>query len=129
MAHSPAALVRKCVKRQDPLELWGSPDVVRGFIYIDDFLERTFRAIEALSGCEVFDICTGRNHTIGEALDPIVELADYKGAIEYNTSGPTTIDRRRVDPGKARERLGFSAETTLRDGLDRTIKWYRSTLG
>jgi len=50
-------------------------------------------------------------------------LVGYRGAIAWDTSKPNGEARRVVDPTRAREWLGFTATTTLDEGLSRTYEW------
>ncbi len=127
-SHVLPALIRKFVTEQDPIEVWGTADVVRDFIYVDDFVRGALTAFEKFSGFDVFNIVTGKLQTIGQAVDLIKELTDYKGTITYNSSKPTTIRQRKLDGSKAAKALGFQADTSFREGLKRTIEWYKSTL-
>ena len=51
----------------------------------------------------------------------------FDGEIVGDTSMPNGQPRRRLDASRARELFGFEARTRLRDGLERTISWYRTT--
>lgn len=55
------------------------------------------------------------------------ELTGYEGEIVWDTDRPNGQPRRCLDVSRARERLGFEASTGLRDGLERTVAWYRET--
>lgn len=125
-AHVLPALIRRFLERQNPLEVWGTPDVVRDFIYVDDFIRGALLACEKLSGFDVCNIASGQLYTIGEAVAIIQELTGYRGAITYNSSKPMTIQQRQVDVTKASKLLGFSPEISFREGLKRTIEWYKN---
>ena len=127
-SHVLPALIRKFVEKHNPLEVWGNPDVVRDFIYIDDFVEGVMMAFGKTDGFDVFNIASGMLHSIGNAVETIKELTSYDGEIKYNASKPTTIQDRRIDPHKAFDKLDFYARTNFRAGLKRTIAWYKSQL-
>lgn len=128
-AHVLPALIRKFVERQNPLEVWGTPDVVRDFIYVDDFVRGALLAFEKSSGFDFYNMGTSELHTIGESVNIISELTEYKGKIIYNSTKPMTIHQRKIDTTKATRNLGFHANVPLREGLKRTIEWYKGTLG
>lgn len=127
-AHVLPALIRRFLEKQDPLEVWGTPDVVRDFIYVDDFIRGALLAFEKLSGFDVCNIATGELYTIGEAVNIISELTGYTGTITYNSSKPTTIQQRKVDVTKALKVLDFSTEISFREGLKSTIEWYKNNI-
>jgi GDP-L-fucose synthase len=127
-SHVLPALIRKFDENHNPLEVWGSPDVVRDFIYVDDFVEGVISAFNFFSGFDVFNIASGKTITIGESVDLISELTDYKGEIIFNSSKPTTIHTREIDISKAKSLLGFDTFTSFKDGLEKTINWYKSNV-
>jgi GDP-L-fucose synthase len=127
-SHVLPALIRKFVEKQNPLEVWGSPDVVRDFIYVDDFVDGVLKAFNKSDGFDVYNIASGYQCTIGTAVDIISKLTDYKGKIVYNSSKPMTVKQRKIDVSKAVLKLNFWAITSFEEGLKRTIEWYQDIL-
>jgi GDP-L-fucose synthase len=127
-AHVLPALIRKCVEGDDPLEVWGTPDVVRDFIYADDFVGGVLALASRSSGFEVWNVGSGRQHTIGEAVALIRELTGHRGRVTWHADRPMTVDRRLIDITKVEQAIGFRAETSFREGLRRTIAWVRASL-
>jgi len=71
----------------------------------------------------------GEGYTVKEILNMILELDGYDDAkIVFNSSKPSMIPKRLVDTTKAQDVLGFKAKVGIREGLQKTIAWYRSTL-
>jgi GDP-L-fucose synthase len=127
-SHVMAALVRKVVERQDPLEVWGTGKDVRDWIYIDDFIEAVMLAAEKADSFNPLNIGLGEGHTIEEALQIMLEVDGYTSArIVTNVSKPSMIPVRLIDTTRAKEVLGFKARTGLREGISKTIDWYRKT--
>jgi GDP-L-fucose synthase len=52
----------------------------------------------------------------------------YQGRIVWDTEKPNGQPRRSVDATRARELFGFEAKTSLREGIERTVAWYRASL-
>jgi GDP-L-fucose synthase len=129
-SHVTAALVRKVVERHDPIEVWGTGDVVRDVIYIDDMVEGIISAMKKVDSYGAFNIASGNAYTLREILETIIEVDGYEGArIVYDSSKPTTIPIRLIDTAKAEAELGFRARVDLREGLRQTVEWYRKTRG
>jgi GDP-L-fucose synthase len=124
-SHVLPALIRKFVEKQNPLEVWGNAAVVRDFIFVDDFVDGVMRAFIYSGGFDVFNIASAKLYTIGESVDIIKDLTQYEGEIKYNASKPITIQERRIDAHKAFFRLNWIAKTSFRDGLRKTIEWYK----
>ena len=70
------------------------------------------------------NIGAGFEITIRELVLLIKELTGYKGEIRWDTTKPDGQPRRRLDVSRARERFGFEAQTSFREGLRDTIRWY-----
>jgi GDP-L-fucose synthase len=125
-SHVIPALVRKVVERQHPLEVWGDGRDVRDFLYVDDLVEAMLRAMERCDAWVTLNVGAGRGHTVREVLDLLLEIDGYRDArVEFNSDRPSMIPIRLVDTGRARAQLGFTAATGLREGLARTLAWYR----
>lgn len=126
-SHVTAALIRKVVERQNPIEVWGDGTDVRDLLYVEDCVDAMLRAAERLSGHVALNVGVGEGHRVQDVLDLILDLDGYRDAkIVFNPNKPTMIPVRLVDVTKARDLLGFEATTALREGLRRTIDWYRA---
>lgn len=125
-SHVMPALIRKAVERMDPFEVWGDGKDYKDFIYVEDLVEGIVLALQHASGYNVYNLASGRNVTVNEALQIILRYAGYKDAnIVYNSSMPTMIPYKVLSMEKARKALGFEAKTSLEEGIRKTIAWYR----
>ena len=128
-SHVIPALIRKVVERHKPLEVWGDGKDIKDFIYIDDFIQGLLLAMEKINEFDPINIASGKECTIREILQDLLEIDDYKDAkVVYNTSKPSMIPIRLIDNRKAKKKLGFEAKTGLKEGLKRTVEWYRKSL-
>jgi GDP-L-fucose synthase len=128
-SHVLPALIRKVVERWDPIEVWGDGNDIRDFIFVDDMIEAMIVAVEKLNGFSTLNIGLGKGHSVKELLAMILEIDGYSDAkVVYNSDKPTMIPIRIVDVTKANMDLGFEAKTSLREGLKKTITWYRESL-
>ena len=125
-SHVTAAQLRRVIDRQAPVTVWGTGEDVRDLIYIDDFVEG---ALAAFSVCDPYfcvNICSGKSYSVREIVETAIELDGYQDAkLVFDTAKPSTIAKRTFSPNLARQRLAFEATVSLRDGLFRTITWYR----
>ncbi len=129
-SHVIPALIRKVVERQDPLEVWGDGNDLKEFIYVGDFIEGMLLAMEKLEDFQPINIAVGKPVTVREILSNLLRLDGYKDApLVFDTSKPTMIPKRLIDPSLAVQLLGFRARTSLEDGLARTLAWYRTKTG
>jgi CDP-glucose 4,6-dehydratase len=107
----------------------GSPE--RDFLYVDDAVA-AYLAIEHAVGAggpaagEAFNAGGEQPHSVAEVVDTIAELAGGGLTPEYGPGNPAgEIDRQFVDSAKLRELTGWEPAVELRDGLLRTLEWYR----
>jgi len=128
-SHVLPALIRRVVERHAPIKVWGDGRDIKDFIYIDDFIEGMLLAMEKIEGFDMVNIASGKQYNLRDILDTIIRLDSYENAeIIYDSSKPTMIPKRLIDPSKARNLFGFESETSIEDGLKKTIEWYRKTL-
>lgn len=76
---------------------------------------------------EAFNAGGGRPHAVGEVVRMILELAgsDLEPEIRGSGNPAGEIDRQWVDATKLRDACGWAPQVELREGLRRTVEWYR----
>jgi GDP-L-fucose synthase len=130
-SHVIPALIRKMVDAQVRAEveivLWGDGSPTREFLYVDDAAEGVWLATQRYDDPEPVNLGTGEEISIRELAELIAELTGYNGAIVWDTTKPNGQPRRKLDVTRAEERFGFRATTPLRDGLRKTVDWYRAS--
>jgi GDP-L-fucose synthase len=126
-AHVIPDLVRKMLAGEERVLLWGDGSPTREFLYVEDAAEAFSLAAERYDGAEPVNLGTGAEISIRELAETIAELTGFEGEIEWDASMPNGQPRRSLDASRARELFGFTAGTELREGLARTIAWYRES--
>jgi GDP-L-fucose synthase len=124
-SHVVPALIRKMLSGEEEVVLWGDGSPTREFLYVEDAARAFVLASEHETGPEPINIGTGDEISIRELASTIQELTGFAGEVRWDDSMPNGQPRRRLDTTRARELLGFRAATPLREGLERTIAWYR----
>jgi GDP-L-fucose synthase len=125
-SHVIPALIRKIVERWNPLEVWGDGSEVRDAIYVDDMVEAMVLGMQKVHSYDAINVGLGKGYSVKEILQMLLELDGFNDArIVYDKSKPTMIPIRLVDTAKAERVLGFKAKVGLREGLRRTLEWYR----
>jgi GDP-L-fucose synthase len=125
-AHVIADLIRKMHESPEEVVLWGDGSPTREFLYVEDAAEAFVLAAERYDGQEPVNIGAGKEISIRELAELIAELAGFTGEITWDESMPNGQPRRSLDTSRAQELFGFEARTSLREGLERTIAWYRA---
>jgi CDP-glucose 4,6-dehydratase len=107
----------------------GSPE--RDFLYVADIATAYLAIADALADGrglgEAFNAGWGEPSSVREVVDLICELAGAEIEPDYRGEGVPEgeIDRQYLAAGKIREVTGWRPQVELRDGLTRTLEWYR----
>jgi len=129
-SHVIAAMIRKFVEANDrgdePVKLWGTGSASREFLYVEDAARALLLAGEHLDRSDAVNVGTGIETRIRELAELIKELVGHRGEVMWDATKPDGQPTRYLDVSRAREWLGFEADTPLRDGLERTIASFRS---
>jgi len=137
-AHVIPALVRKFVEATEDedgrpvdsagasVEVWGSGKPTRDYVYAGDVAAGILRAAEVYDEPALVNLSAGREHSVREVVALLTELTGFEGEIAWDASRPDGQARRMFDVSKAREEMGFECTTGLREGLRKTVDWYRA---
>jgi GDP-L-fucose synthase len=110
------------------VEVWGSGNASREFLYVDDAARGIRMATEAYDGSDPVNLGAGFEITIRDLARLIARLMGFSGEIRWDTSKPDGQPRRSVDTTRAERLFGFQAEVAFEDGLKKTVSWYRSAI-
>jgi GDP-L-fucose synthase len=128
-SHVIPALVRKCVEAVDrkapEVEIWGSGQATREFLYVEDAAEAIVLALEKLPDSQPVNLGAGREISIRDLAEQIAALTGFHGRLAWDASKPDGQPRRCLDTSRAKQVLGWTAHTPFDEGLRRTIAWYR----
>jgi GDP-L-fucose synthase len=128
-AHVIPDLIRKMSDAQARGErevvLWGDGSPTREFLYVDDAAEGVVLAALRYDQPEPVNLGTGEEVSIKHLAELIGEATGYEGEIVWDTTKPNGQPRRKLDTTRAKELFGFEAKTPFREGVARTVAWYR----
>ena len=130
VSHVIPALIRKCVlareRNAEEIVVWGTGAASREFLYVDDAAAGIVAAAEHYDGPEPVNLGANRELLVKELVEIVTELTGFEGRIRWDETKPDGQPRRCVDPSRARELFGFTANTDFREGLEATIRWYEA---
>lgn len=120
------AIIRKASDRLDPFVLWGEPDVTRDVIFCNDFAKAIVLALASSEiKFDIFNVGSGVRTTVGQVVEWILKYNNhYPEDISWKNDMPTTIKYRALDCSKIQERLGWSCDNTIEQGIEQTVKWW-----
>lgn len=131
-SHVIPALIRKFlhakITKKESVECWGDGSPSRDFLYAPDAANGIIAAMENIEVPTPINLGSGQEVRIKDLTEIIAELCEYEGKIVWDTSKPNGQPRRCLSNDRARELLGWHPTTELRDGLKKTIKWYKENM-
>jgi len=105
------------------VEIWGSGKPRREFLYVDDLADAVIFLMQHYSAEAHVNIGCGSDVTIDEFARLIAEIVSYRGGFVHALDKPDGAPQKLLDVGRINA-LGWTAPTSLRDGLTRTYQWY-----
>jgi GDP-L-fucose synthase len=127
-SHLIAAIVTKVINARDSgadtVEIWGSGNARREFLFTDDlvpFMLDALCRLENLPG--LLNIGYDSDHSVNEYYQMVADLAGYNGKFTHDTSKPEGMMRKCMTSARAKS-LGFDAKTDIRQALTQVIAAY-----
>jgi len=114
--------------RREPITVYGDGGQTRSFCYVEDEVEGIFRLF-ASDVSEPINIGNPREFTVSELAELVLELTGSSSQIRYLPLPEDDPKTRKPDITRARELLGWQPEISLREGLSRTIEYFRRLQG
>jgi len=123
--HAIIALIYKAVEKMEPYEIWGNGQQERDFTYVEDIVDGTVLCAEKISDMTPINLGTGVRYKMIDVVQMIFKVLGWTPKkISFDTSKPTGAVSRALDNSLAKELLGWEPRFSLKEGLEKTIKWY-----
>jgi nucleoside-diphosphate-sugar epimerase len=117
--------IRQLLNKEPPT-IFGDGLQTRDLIFVGDVVRANMMAAAHPNAAgQVFNVCTGRRTSILDLANALDDLMPGAPAPGFGPVRTGDIHDSVGSPAKARELLGFTAQTSLIDGLKETIKWMR----
>ena len=127
-SHVIPAMIRKFIeardRRDDTVTLWGDGTPTREFLYVEDAARGVVAAAAGYNEADPVNLGRGEEISIRRLAENIAALVGFQGQIAWDTSKPNGQPRRKLSVDRAARKFGFRAETTLDEGLRRTVEWF-----
>src|SRR5450631_1502603 len=129
-SHVIPALIRKCLEAKQnaaaEIVAWGTGKATREFLYAEDAAEAIALAAEKYSKPTLVNLGSGEEISVRDLLEMIRSQVGTTAEVRWDASRPDGQPRRCLDTSRAAAEFGWRAKTPLRDGLRKTIDWYRA---
>jgi UDP-glucose 4-epimerase len=124
-----AIFCRKMLAGEQPT-IYGDGEQSRDFTFIENVVAGNLLAAAApaqkVSG-KMMNLATGSQVTLNKMFEILQELTGYRGEAAYAPPRVGEVLHSQADIGMARELLGYQPAVDFREGLRRTVQWYRSS--
>lgn len=128
-SHVIPALIRKVYEAQQrgdkQLPVWGDGSPTREFLYSTDAAQGIVMASQFYNESDPVNLGTNYEISIKDLVELICDLMGFDGEIVWEIDKPNGQPRRCLDTTRAREKFGFVAQMEFKEGLRKTIEWYR----
>ena len=128
-SHVLPALIRKFheakLRGDRKVVVWGTGTPRREFLYVDDLADALVFLMEHYSDARPVNVGTGTDVTIRELADQVRLAVGFDGELEFDTSKPDGTPRKLLDVSRLSS-LGWTAKTSLADGVAATYDWFRA---
>ncbi|MGK4199420.1 GDP-L-fucose synthase family protein [Fusobacterium sp. HC1336] len=129
-SHVIPSLIRRIheakIKNIPEVIIWGSGSTKREFMYVDDLAKAIVFVMKNYSKDKFINIGTGVDITINELANLIKEIIGYEGKLINDISKPDGTPQKLLEVSKLKE-IGWQYKVELREGLEKTYKWYLET--
>ncbi|MEO8523276.1 MAG: NAD-dependent epimerase/dehydratase family protein [Caldimonas sp.] len=123
--HAVVALIAKAFVRMDPYEIWGDGQQTRNFTYVGDIVEGMIRAAQRVTDGSPVNVGTAEHVKIIECAEKIFDVTGFRPKeIFFDRTKPVGVYSRAADLTRTRATLEWEPQTSVDEGLKRTIEWY-----
>jgi UDP-glucose 4-epimerase len=112
--------------RDQPIQIWGDGSVVRDYIYVSDAVDAIVKAGRFEGEPRIFNLGSGVGASLNQLIGEIRNLLGRPVRVEYTEARAVDVPVSVLDCTLARRHLGWSARTSLSEGLKRTCEWLRA---
>jgi len=116
-------------KDGDDIVVWGDGSTERDLLYVDDvvsFVEKAIDKQEEKYG--LYNVGYGSSFSVKEIVEKIIKISGKDVTISHDLTKPSINTKLALISDKAKEELGWEAQTPLEEGIEKTIQWYEKNI-
>ena len=123
-----AAVIPRFITRalagNDPI-IFGDGEQSRDFIFVEDVVAANLKAAQSDVHGKILNVASGRQCTLNQLVELLSGIVGRKLTPEYQSARDAEVRHSVADVSLACELVGFESETSLAEGLRRTVRWYQ----
>ena len=126
-SHVLPALMRKFhdakVEGRVDVEIWGTGSAMREFLHVDDLADACLFLMRNYDDCGHLNVGTGKDLSIRDLAELVRDIVHPSAELQFDTTKPDGTPRKVLDVSRLRK-LGWQAQTPLREGIESTYGWF-----
>lgn len=115
----------RLIMQGQPIPFFGDGSTRRDYTYIDDIIDGVVRSLDRCEGYELYNLGESQTTSLAELVEAIGQACGREPIIDRQPMQPGDVVITYADVTKAKERLGYQPSTTVEEGLERFVRWYR----
>jgi GDP-L-fucose synthase len=129
-SHVIPAIIRKFyeakIKKIEKIYIWGNKNIKRDFIHASDVANALYISAKFYNNYLPINICSGKQHSIGQLVEVLKKISNYKGSIIWDKSKPTGQKSRCMSKKNQKKFLGsWKSQINFESGIKRTFDWFQ----
>ncbi len=120
-------LIDRALRGQE-LEVWGTGDSLRDYIYIADFIVAVLSLLTYTGSFRIFNVSGGKGHSVQDILGILQRQLGRLPKIRYEPARGFDVPANVLDASLLRAEVGWEPRVQLEEGVERVIQWLRTQL-
>lgn len=124
-AHVLPSLIQRAEAKASPFVVWGDGTSVRDFLYAGDLASDVVDVLASYCTADPVNTGSGVATSVAALADAVLVACGYPASVVYDMTKPDSLRYRMVSLDKLHRLFGPKPRTSLSEGLERTVRWYR----
>ena len=120
------SIFNRLIVEGKPLTVYGDGEQTRDFIYVEDVVEANIKAMGNNNCTGIYNVSTNTGTSVNELITRFRAISGADFMVHYEAERIGDIKHSRLSNAKAERDFGFVASTTLDDGLQKTLEYFKA---
>ena len=120
------SVFNRLIVEGQPLTVYGDGEQTRDFIYVDDVVDANIKAMGNSQCTGIYNVSTNKGTSVNELITRFRAISGADFMVHYEAERVGDIKHSRLSNAKAERDFGFVATTTLEDGLQKTLEYFKA---
>ena len=120
------SVFNRLIVEGQPLTVYGDGEQTRDFIYVDDVVDANIKAMGNSQCTGIYNVSTNKGTSVNELITRFRAISGADFMVHYEAERMGDIKHSRLSNVKADRDFGFVASTTLDEGLQKTLEYFKA---